>query len=88
MKEDKDTKFDFSWFYFLGTVLVILKALNLTAIPWLWAMAPFWIPWALALFLSLCWDSWHLFSRDYWHLLSGLAIYGESTSWKEMSERQ
>jgi hypothetical protein len=31
MKEDKDTKFDFSWFYFLGTVLVILKALNLTA---------------------------------------------------------
>lgn len=38
MKEDKDTKFDFSWFYFLGTVLVILKALNLTAIPWHWAM--------------------------------------------------
>lgn len=29
MKEDKDTKFGFSWFYFLGTVLVILKALNL-----------------------------------------------------------
>lgn len=53
MKEDKDTKFDFSWFYFLGTVLVILKALNLTAIPWLWAMAPFWIPWALALVLVL-----------------------------------
>ena len=31
MKEDKDTKLGFSWFYLLGTILVILKALNLTA---------------------------------------------------------
>ncbi len=56
MKEDKNTKFDFSWFYFLGTVLVILKALNLTVIPWLWVLSPFWIPWALVLglmFLAL-----------------------------------
>ncbi|WP_276905121.1 hypothetical protein [Faecalibaculum rodentium] len=52
MKEDKDTKFGFSWFYFLGTVLVILKALNLTAIPWLWVLSPFWIPWALVLVLG------------------------------------
>lgn len=56
MKEDKDTKLGFSWFYLLGTVLVTLKALNLTAIPWLWVLSPFWIPWALVLglmFLAL-----------------------------------
>lgn len=52
MKEDKDTKLGFSWFYFLGTVLVILKALNLTVIPWLWALSPFRIPWALVLVLG------------------------------------
>lgn len=52
MKEDKDTKLGFSWFYFLGTVLVILKALKLTVIPWLWALSPFWIPLALVLVLG------------------------------------
>lgn len=52
MKKDKDTKLGFSWFYLLGTILVILKALNLTVIPWLWALSPFWIPLALVLVLG------------------------------------
>lgn len=52
MKKDKDTKLGFSWFYLLGTILVILKALNLTAIPWLWVLSPFWIPWTLVLVLG------------------------------------
>ena len=52
MEKDKDTKFIFSWCYFLGTILVTLKALNMTAVPWLWVLSPFWIPWALVLVLG------------------------------------
>jgi hypothetical protein len=31
----------------LGAVLVVLKATNVTALPWLWVLTPFWGPLAL-----------------------------------------
>ena len=40
-----------NWFAILGTILVILKACNLTTISWLEATAPFWLP--LAVFLAV-----------------------------------
>lgn len=52
MKENRDTKLGFSWFYLLGTILVILKALDLTVLSWSVVLAPFWIPWALVLVLG------------------------------------
>ena len=28
----------------LGSVLVVLKSLEMIALPWLWVLAPFWFP--------------------------------------------
>lgn len=38
---------NFSWLGLLGIVLVVLKALGYITWPWLWVLAPFWIPWAI-----------------------------------------
>lgn len=38
----------------LGAVLVVLKLLGKITISWLWVLAPFWIPWLIAIaFLML-----------------------------------
>jgi len=33
----------------LTIVFIVLKLTNVVAWPWLWVLAPFWIPWAILL---------------------------------------
>jgi hypothetical protein len=37
-------KNNFPVFTLLGGVLVVLKALGLISLPWIWVLAPFWFP--------------------------------------------
>jgi len=39
----------------LTIVFIVLKLTNVVAWPWLWVLAPFWIPWAIVgVILILC----------------------------------
>lgn len=37
----------------LGIVFIVLKLTNTITWPWLWVLAPFWIPWALLIVILL-----------------------------------
>lgn len=37
----------------LGIILVTLKVLNLITTPWLWVLAPFWVPFAIVIIVLI-----------------------------------
>lgn len=47
MTEEAQKKFEVPWLFLLGLLFLGLKFFGVVSWPWLWVLAPFWLPFAL-----------------------------------------